>query len=253
MRNEYIYSFFFQISNLLNAKHLELNLDQRNLLLSLNQYCVEHNILSYVQQFLQEQTSLPIKLRYKIASWNVLFGSILHGIGLFFKLNNNFLSLCSDDPSNLLRYAMENAGSVTVALVLREIPLFDYLEMTESVSINLTKYLPKEIACDVTFIQLSIAMFVFSIMNCTGYSDNGLEQLTSRQDIFRIQGLYAEVTWKYLLYKYDHTQAVICFISFVKSLLFINHVIIEIHQSEQHKRMIGNLIEKINQQVVLNR
>lgn len=219
-----------------------MNIDQRNLLLNLSQYYEECNILSHIQQFIQEQNNLPIKLRYKIASLDTLFRSVLNGIESFFKLNNYFLSLCSYDRSNLLRCAMENAGSFTIALILREIPFFDYPD--------LTKYLPNEIARDITFIQLGFAMFVFSITHCTGYSDN---VLTNMKDILRIQDLYVETTWKYLLYKYDYRQTVICFIYFTKSLLVINRTIINIHQSEQYKQIIENLIDKINQQIIINR
>jgi hypothetical protein len=226
-----------------------LNVDQRNLLLNLNQYYKEYNILSYIQQFIQEQIHLPIKLRYKIASLNPLFQSILNGIELFFKLNHNFLSLYSYDHSNLLRYTMENAGNITLALILREIPLFDYLDLTESILINITKHLSNEIARDITFIQLGIVMFIFSTTNHTNYSDNNFVYLKNIKDILRIQDLYAEITWKYLIYKYDHTQAVICFIYLIKSFLMINRAIIKIHQSEQYQQIIENL----NQQVIIHR
>ncbi len=223
-------------------------------------HCYEkYNILSHVQQFIQEQTSLPIKLRFKIGSLDTFFGSILKGIELFFELNHDFLSLCSHDRSILLRCAMENAGSFTVAFILRELPLFDYPGVTEftenhfqSLLMTRTKHLPNEIDRDITFVKLAMAMFVFSTINCASHTNIGLDYLKNVKDILHIQDNYAEIAWRYLLYKYDHKQAVVCFNNFIKSLLVINSAIIEIHQSQQYKRMVENLIEKINQQVIVS-
>ncbi len=236
--------------------NFELNIDQSNLLLNLIDCYEEYNILSHVQQFIQEQTSLPIKLRFKTASLDTFFGSILNGIELFFKLNQNFLSLCSHDRSILLRCTMKNAGSFTAALILREVPFIYYPDITESIEnnlINLTKHLPNEIDHDIIFVKLGIAMFVFSTTNCTSYTNIDFDYLENIKDILQIQDMYAEIAWRYLLYKYDYTQAVLCFNNFIKSFLVINSTIIAIHQSEQHKRMVENLIEKINQQVTISR
>jgi hypothetical protein len=138
---------------------------------------------------------------------------------------------------------MKNAGCFTIALIVREIPLFDYSDLTESI---LIKHLPTEIAHDRTFIQLGVVMFFFSSINHTDYSDTDYDYI---KDILRIQNFYAEITWKYLVYKYDHTKTVICFIHLIKSFVIINQAISKIHEIEQYKQMIDNLIEKINSQI----
>jgi hypothetical protein len=155
---------------------------------------------------------------------------------------------------------MENAGSFTVAFILRELPLFDYPGVTEftenhfqSLLMTRTKHLPNEIDRDITFVQLAMAMFVFSTTNYANHTKMGLDYLKNVKDILHIQDNYAEIAWRYLVYKYGHAQAVVCFNNFIKSLLVINSAIIEIHQSQQYKRMVENLIEKINQQVAVSR
>jgi hypothetical protein len=237
-----------------------LNADQQNLLSNLIHRYEEYNALSHIQQFIQKQTSLPIKLRFKVASIDGLFESILSGIiELFFKSNNDFLSLSSHDRSILLRCAMENARSFAAVLVFRQAQLFDQPDISKSIEtiygsivMNLTKRLLNEVDRDITFVKLGIAMFAFSTTNCASYTNVGLDYLKNIKDILRIQNMYAEVAWKYLLYKCNHTQAVICFTNFIKSLLLVNIAVIEIHQSQHHKRMVANLIEKIDQQVTIN-
>ncbi len=233
-----------------------MNIDLYNLLLNLIHCYEEYNILSHIQKFIQEQTSLPIKLRFKTTPLDTFFGSVLNGIELFFKLNKNFISLCPHGRSVLLRCAMENAGSLTVVLILREVPFFHYPDVTESIEdnlMNLTKYLPNEINRNITFVKLGLAMFIFSTPNCAIYTNIDLDYLKNIKDISRIQDMYAEIAWKYLLCKYDYKQAVKCFMNFIKSFLVINSAIIEIHQSQQYKHMIENFIEKINQQVVISK
>jgi hypothetical protein len=245
---------------IINKIQLKFNTNQWNLLFYLIHSYEEYNILLHIQQFIQEQKSLPIKLRFKVTSFNVLFGSILSGIEQFFKMNNDFVSLCCHDRSILLRCAMENAGCLGSILIIPELPFLDYPGVAqsfennfESVLMDLNRRLRKEIDRDVTFIKLGIGMFVLSTMNCSSYTNSSLDYLQNIKDILRIQDIYGEVTWKYLLYKCDHQQAVICFANFIKSHLGINRAIIEIHQSEQHKRMVKNLIEKMDQHVTVSR
>jgi hypothetical protein len=153
---------------------------------------------------------------------------------------------------------MENAGSFGAVLVLRQTKLFDHPGITESVETvygstvsNLTLRLLDEVDRDITFVKLGIAMFAFSTNNCASYTNVGLGYLKNIKDILRIQDMYAEVAWKYLLYRYDHQQAVKCFINFIQCLFIVNTAIIATHEELNHKRMFENLIEKIDQQVTV--
>ena len=202
----------------------------------LNRSYDEYQILALVKQFAQEQNSLPIKLRLKISSFDGLFRSIFHGIDLFFKLNNSFLSSSGE---NLLHYALENAGHLTLAFIRNEIPFFSNSNPTESILFNLIQYLPNQILNDRTFVHLGIVIFIFSI---TDYSRTSFIQI---KDILHIQSFYVEMTWKYLISKYPINQSVMFFIHLIRSLMVLDHVIRDIHQLEDHQRLIENLLDKI--------
>jgi hypothetical protein len=254
-----MFSLQIPILNLLTSDQSELNFEQWNLISKLMRCYEEHKILSHIKQFIQEQTSLPIKMRCKVSSIDRLFGSILSEVELFFKSNVDFLSLCSHDRSILLRCAMENAGSFSSVLVFRHAQLFDQSvtvdsieAMYESIVKNLTNRLIGKADRDETFIKLGIAIFAFSTTNCSNYTNIGCNYLKNIKDILRIQDMYVEVAWKYLLYKYNHAQTVICFTNFIKTLLLINLAITEAHQSQHHKSIMENLIEKIVRQVTIN-
>ena len=246
--------------NLLRSDPSELTYDQWNLISNLVHCYEEHSVLLYIRNYIQEQTTLPIKMRCKTAAIDKLFESILCGVGLFFKSNQDFLSLCSHDRPILLRSAMENAGTCGSILVYREVQLSDQPDMPQSIETiygtivkNLSKYLLDEVDRDMTFVKLGLAMFAFSTTNYSCYSTIGFDQLTNIKDILRIQNMYAEVTWKYLLYKYNYAQTVIFFTNFIKTQLLINVAINEVRQSEHHKLIMGNLTEKINQHVTINK
>lgn len=205
----------------------------------MNQSYDEYQIFAHVKQFAQEQNSLPIKLRLKISSFDVLFRSIVHGIDLFFKLNHSFLSSAGENLSDLLHYALENAGHLTLAFIRNEIPFFSNSNPTESILFSLIQYLPNEILDDRTFLHLGIVLFIFSI---TDYSRTSFSQI---KDILHIQNFYVEMTWKYLISKYTINQSVMFFIHLIRSLMVVDHVIRDIHQSEEHQRLIENLLGKI--------
>jgi hypothetical protein len=237
-----------------------LNYDQWNLISNLVHCYKEHSALSYIRNFIQEQTTLPIKMRCKTAAIDKLFESILSGVELFFKSNHHYRSLCSHDRSILLRSAMESAGSFGSVLIFRELRFFDQPGVLESIEAlygtttkNLSTRLLDEVDRDITFVKLGIAMFAFSTTNCSSYTTIGFDHLTNIKDILHIQNMYAEVTWKYLLYKYNYAQTVIFFTNLIKTHLLINVAINEARQSEHHKLIMENLIEKINQHVIINK
>lgn len=142
---------------------------------------------------------------------------------------------------------MGNAGCLTLAFVRHEIPLCPQLDRTESVLFNFIRYLPTDILDDRTFLQLGIVIFVFSINDYSEFNRNG------SSEIVRIQNFYVEITWKYLMSKYNCNQTVIFVLNLIKSLMMINHVIREIHQSEEHQRLMENLLRKIDQQLHVQR
>jgi hypothetical protein len=203
---------------------------------------------------MREQDNLPLKLRFKMASVNEIFAFILGGIRYFFASNRDFLSLDCHDRSVLIRYAMENAGSLGAILVLRRVPFCDnpgFVKTVEdiygSVVMNLTKRLIDNVDPDIIFVKLGIAMFAFSTTNCASYPNVGLDHLRNIKNILRIQNRYAEVAWKYLLYRYDYEQAVKCFVNFIRCLLIVINVIVETEQAQQHRHMIKDIVEKTDQ------
>lgn len=237
-RIEFFDLFQFEICNLID-RYPQLSQSQRDILDKLNHLYAEYQIFAHVKQFAQEQNSLPIKLRLKISSFDVLFRSIVHGIELFFKLNQSFLSSCEETLVNLHHYALEHAGHLTIAFIRNEIPFFSQSNRTESILFNLIHYLPHPILADRTFLHLSLIIFIFSI---TDYSH--LDRI-SLKDILHIQNIYVEMTWKYLISKYPVNQSVMFVIHLIRSFFLLDQIIREIHQLEEHQRLIENLLGKL--------
>ena len=205
---------------------------------------------------MQKQNNLPIKLRFKVASIYDIFRVILGQVQEFFQSNLEFLSLCAHDRSILLRYSTENIASLGAILVAREKTSFQHTGLETalennygSIVMNLSRRLLEQVDSDTIFIKLGMAILVFSPSNNAHMTDNHLKNV---QKVSRIQNMYAEIAWKYLLHKHDHHQAVIRFNNFINSLFLVSRMITEAHKSEDHQRIMVDLIEQISHRLGLD-
>ena len=85
----------------------------------------------------------------------------------------------------------------------------------------------------------------------TVYNENVQTNLTNIKVILPVQDMYTELVWKYLLYKYDHHQAVIRFSNLIRYLLLVNGAIVEAHELEQFREMINCVVQKTEQKLCL--
>ena len=64
--------------------------------------------------------------------------------------------------------------------------------------------------------------------------------------------MYTELAWRYLLYKYNHDQAVRCFSNLVRCLFTVYDGIIEVCKVKRFTDMIDSVIEQTEQTLTLN-
>ena len=215
--------------NLLRTDQSTLTVDQWNLVSNLS-HCFDHHAgLTVGEQYMSEQCNLPPKFRFKSTSIMQLYGMLIDGTQSLYKNNGDFLSLCPDDRSLLLHYTLPHVASLTSNFIGYKIQLMSYDAYFDTVTIMCTaqittiaRRLSSRLDFDLVILKLLLAIFSFSTFRCIGHMNNSPKNLTNIQEILRIQDAYVEVTWRYLLYKYDHQQAVKCFSDFVKCIFLIN-------------------------------
>ncbi|CAF1228938.1 unnamed protein product, partial [Rotaria magnacalcarata] len=96
---------------------------------------------------------------------------------------------------------------------------------------------------DLVLIKIAASLFAFSnslLILRPNYTMNS----SSISTIFRIQSTYAEVTWKYLVYRYGYYQAVLRFNNLIQCLMAVTNTISESQDTQAHINDIELVVEQ---------
>ena len=130
---------------------------------------------------------------------------------------------------------------------------FDAVEMMATAQIaSIARSWSFRLDFDLVIFKLLLAIFSFSTFRCIGYSTNSPKNLTNIEEILRIQDTYVEVTWRYLLYKYDHQQTVKCFSDFIRCLFVMNDAMTLSQQVEWFNSRVDSITKKTEESFSLN-
>jgi len=208
---------------------------------------------------MREQNLLPYKLRYKSISVMKLYQILLDGIQLLYKNNRDFISLSPYNRSILLHSTIKHTASVSVNFIMYQIRLLDQSAYYDAIGIithprviPTAKRMAGRLDFDVIIIKLFLVILSFSTINFTVYSNTPPVNLSNVKDILQIQDTYIDLTWRYLLYRYDYKQAVKCFSELIRCFFAIHDAI---HQTEDvlwYLDTINSLVQKTEQSLILN-
>lgn len=204
-------------------------------------------------RFKFEQNILPIKLRYKLGPIGEFITSNMSRVQRIFEKNYDYLSLCSNDRSILLRNTVKHTGCIGGTFVLHQAHLLDDLFFYKSSEAIFGSHVMSTIKCitdtfdsDVIFIKLILTIIAFSTTCYTVYTHTPSMNLINLKTIIHIQDTYTELTWKYLIYKYNYEQAVKRFCNLLRCLFHINFTIVEVDRIQNYTRMIETVVEQTN-------
>ncbi|CAF5126397.1 unnamed protein product, partial [Rotaria sp. Silwood1] len=82
--------------------------------------------------------------------------------------------------------------------------------------IPFAKRMATRLDMDMIIMKLFLAILSFSTFNSTTYSNISPMNLSNHQQLLDIQNKYIELTWRYLLYKYNFQRAVILFSDLIR-------------------------------------
>ena len=229
-----------------------MTIEQWNLLSNLvhcyDEYCGHASIDRYIE----EQNALPAKVRYRHSSVKPLVTSIFSNIQVVFEKNRDFFSLFPLSRSNLLRTTVQYDCSIGGLLLTRQHHLFDNELLCQSVELifrsNFTvfaKWMTNQLDPDETFVKLVLAIVAFSTTHSIVHVQPISSNLIDAKRIFSIQNICVELTWRYLLHRYNHDEAVIRFLNIIRCLILISQLIIEVNESEQLVEMTEAVIKQV--------
>ena len=207
-----------------------------------------------IESYFQVQNALPPKARHRYLPVKNLMISIFSNIQLLSEKNRDFLSLSSICRSNILRATVQYNGSVGGVFVSRQYHLFDNELLYQSAelifqakSVAKITWTMNQLDSDETFIKLILAILSFSTTYSISHVQPIVTDLNDVKTILSVQNIYVELTWKYLLYKYDHHEAVIRFSNIIRCLIFITNIVVEANDYQPFVQLTDDVIEKLEQ------
>ncbi|CAF1438834.1 unnamed protein product [Adineta steineri] len=246
------------ILNSLKPDHSLLTTSQWTLLSNLyNSYDV--NQLSFFGQCLVDtHNSLqPMNVTYERLVENFIL-SMYEATGRYLRSNEDICKISFADRSILLLNAADNISCMASIFIVHHFDLFcqdSFLKIiTEkfgSHGISLTLWTMKFINPDIIIFKLALSLFALS-KTIYLYSPNISIDSTNSSTIFHIQNKYAEVTWKYLNYRYGWYDAVKHFYNIVYWLIALTTGMFHVQTYSTHVDNIDSLVELTELTLILD-
>lgn len=253
--------FQFQPSTLtlLQADSSTLTSYQWNMLSNLVHCFDEHSGISLAKSYTVQQACLPVKTRYKCESVGELFASFMAGSQLLFEKNLDFLSLNFDDRSLLLYGKLKYIAGISACFLLYHTGLLDnpaFYATTEALfgveAMLLGKFTTDLIDPDVVFVKLGLSILIFSTLDYIFYSNAGPTNLKNNLIVFHVQSIYTEIAWRYMVYKYGHSRAVVSFSNLIRCIFSANKSIIRATERKNYTDMLDVVIKQTEETLSLN-
>ncbi|CAF1321192.1 unnamed protein product [Rotaria sordida] len=249
----------FPTLNLLQSDQSILTIDQWNLLSNLSHCYDEHSGLSIGEHFMLEQNALPLKLRFKKEPIKKLIQITLDRSQLLYKNNQDFLSLSADDRSILFHTTFTHTAHLSADMINYKIQLMNYpayfhvIEMLTNPSLMpVVRRIADRLDFDMIIMKLFLVILSFSTTRYTVYSNTPPVNLSNIKEILRIQDTYIEITWRYLLYKYNFERSVICLSDLIRCFCAIHEAIVKVHDIPWPAETISSIVQQTEETLTLN-
>ena len=244
--------------NLLERDQSLLTNEQWSLLSNLIHSYDEHSALPVARNFMNELDRKPAKIRFKIRVEEVgeLCTFFYQQSEPFIRSNEDFALLPVNDRSVVLHNAIENVSCLGSGFLLRQSGLIansafcQGLENTfGSIPFNFTLRAISLLDEDVNLVKLTLSLFAFCTSGCTVFDKNSsFSYVKDYRALLRIQDAYTEAIWKYLVYRYTYSHAVVRFTRLVQCLIVAWTVKTHLQSVKNHTDAIDSLIEKFEEQ-----
>ncbi|CAF1321210.1 unnamed protein product [Rotaria sordida] len=100
---------------------------------------------------------------------------------------------------------------------------------------------------DMIIMKLFLVILSFSTTRYTVYSNTPPVNLSNIKEILRIQDTYIEITWRYLLYRYNFDRSVICLSDLIRCCFAIHDSIIKTHDIQWLTDTIASIVNQTEQ------
>jgi len=248
----------FSTLNLLQSDTSLLTTSQWTLLSNLIHGYNESNLLLIGQHLTNVSNALQsTKVIYQTLMEEYM-ATIYTTTGIYLRSNDDLCKLSSNDRSILLRSAADSVACLGFEFVSHQSHLFaceTFLNVIETMygkhPVTLHLWAMKFIDQDFVLIKLGISLFAVTKCTCLFSTDVSTE-FSNASAILEIQNKYAEVTWKYLLYKYGHDQAVKRFLNLIQWLVAMSVFMFHVQSITLHVNDVDSLVQQTEVTLMLD-
>ena len=184
--------------------------------------------------------------------------SVYEAAGAYVRSNDDLRKLSTDDRSVILRSAADNVCCMGGAFIMQHSYLHHFDAFLNSMTrkygkrtMDIHTWAKKFIDSDIVLVKLAMSLFAFS-ENTGCYYSSAEKDLTNPINIFEVQNKYAELTWKYLLYRYTHEGAVKRFLNLTLWLGSMNVLASHAQNLPVHLNDIGSIVELAEMTLILD-
>jgi hypothetical protein len=245
---------------LLRNDRSTLTFDEWDLLSNIIHAYDEVNIIPQINHLLQQQASLPPKIRSKISTSMDVLRPFLAAFQPFIERSPYFQALSIDERRSLLQNNSGTVGTFNCLFIIREVNASDNIAFASSCSTiygyDIYKYFNHfvtRLESNGLLIKIMLIILAFST-NCSiissDYSENMIKTSSTMSQL-TTQDILVTMFWKYLNYQYGFMGAVQCFNSLIKYILDLLHSINE-KQTVQHEKMIDTIVEETTRSLIIN-
>lgn len=235
--------------------------DQWTLLSNLTQIYDESQLVSIAQRFTQIHLNTTDELCIDrlygklIQQWMM---SVCETTLRYLRLNGDICQLPLDDRSLIIRTAAANISCMGGTFAGQNYPLYEISQFTSTVSniygedvTNKHRWSMKFMDSDSVLLKLGLSLFVFSELNYS-YTLSTSIDLIKPLNVVKIQHKYAELTWRYLLHRYGHNQAVRRFLKLTTWFLATVVYMDDVQNVSLQVNDVKSLVEETELKLVLD-
>ncbi|CAF4242812.1 unnamed protein product, partial [Adineta steineri] len=246
------------ILNSLKPDHSLLTTSQWTLLSNLYDTFDESQVSLLSKSLVDTHSSLePTNVTYQRLVENYLL-SIYETTGRYLRLNDDIFKLSFTDRSIVLRNAADNVPCMACAFIIHHFDLFSLDSFLKTLTaiyghrpVSLSLLAMKFIISDIVIFKLALSLFAFSKTTYL-YSPNIPVDSTNSSTLFHIQNKYAEVTWKYLNYRYGWYEAVKHFHSIIYCLMACTMLMVPVQSVSTHVDNVDSIVELTEVTLILD-
>lgn len=246
--------------NLLRNDQSTLTVEQWNDISNLVHCFDQYSGLPLANDYLQEQLNLPPKYRFKPSSVNALLSRLMEQVQLVFEKNRDARSITLHDRKLLLLTLVKYTTSFGCAFLFQQTQLFNQPlfiqsaeELLEKPSIDFARRLVEHLDPDTIFLKISFSLMSFFLSDYTVYKNQPPENLDNAKSIFALESIYSDLIWRYLLYKYGHRQAVLCFSNLIRCFLLLNETVVQAHDVRQFTEIIDTVVQVTEEKLQISK